>query len=446
MFFNIRAANKQAPQSGLAPSCLLLLGTLLLSPQLIAQDNSSTDELTLSAAIKRTLQQNPALQVFKFRQAALAGQQQTQNLTPGYELGFEIENFAGTGDLGALDSSEFTVSISSIIEIGDKRAARVGVVQNRSLLLAAERKIQALTLLAQVTRRYIDVLAAQERVALAKEASQLAEDTLAEVEKRAKAGNSPKAEVKRAMAALGNTRLTLSAEQQRFEYSKVALTLLWNETTPTFAQVDGNLFHFSEDVAFTTLFAKAKQNPAVLAFATEQRLKDAELRLARSNSATDIQWSVGIKQMQEVDDTALTASFSVPLFAQKNNTGAIITAQAARDEVVARKAASLVKLHRQLYRAFANRKQAIFTVNSLKDSIIPTLTDALAETQLAYQQGLYSYLDYLTVRQELLFARRAMIDSAAAALQFGTDIEELIAEPLPASQHSSNTTFPGIAP
>ncbi|WOH36835.1 TolC family protein [Thalassotalea fonticola] len=445
MFFNFRAACKQAHKLRRTPKWLVFISALLLSHCSIAQEQGGTSLLTLSSAIKLTLKENPSLKVFKFKEEALAGQQKTQNLTPGYELGFEIENFAGSGDLSAVDSAEFTVSISSIVEMGDKRAARTGLVQNHSLVLAAERKVQALTLLAEVTRRYINVLTAQERLALAQQSSQLAEETLEEVEKRAKVGNTPKAEIKRALAALGNTRLTLSAEQQNLQYSKIALTMMWNETTPEFTHVEGNLFQFSPDVAFDTLFNKVKQNPAILVFASEQRLKDAELRLARTSSITDIKWSVGIKHIQELDDTALTASFSVPLFAAKNNAGAIISAQAARDEVAARKELSLVKMHSQLYRAFANRKQAIFTVNSLNNTIIPTLEEALSETQIAYQNGIYSYLDYITARQELLFAQRAKIDAAAAALQYGTDIEELIAEPLPASQHRTNTTFQGIA-
>ncbi|PKG81644.1 TolC family protein [Colwellia sp. 75C3] len=416
---------------------VICLTVLLLSPNTLAKEVKQLNTLTLATAIKRTLAKNPALKVFSLRQVSLDGQQQTQALAPAYQLAFEAENFAGSGQLKGFDGAEFTVSLSSVIEMGDKRAARRDMGSHRSAQLSAERKITALSLLAEVTRRYIDVLTAQANLSLANEATQLAEETLVAVEKRAKAGSTPKAEIKRALAAVGNARLGLSAKQQKFSYSKLSLALLWNESLVDFNKVAGDLYYFSADVAFDQLYAKVKQNPALLAFASEERLKNAQLRLAKSQSSADIQWTLGVKQLQDIGDTALVAGFSIPLFSSTNNSGAIITAQAERDEVQARKITALLNLHSQLQQAYSSRKQAIYTANSLRNTIIPLLEEALAETQIAYQRGLYSYLDYLSARQELLIAKRALIKSASAALRFGADIEQLIAEPLPASQHAS---------
>ncbi|NQZ25675.1 MAG: TolC family protein [Colwellia sp.] len=443
------------------PLTYLVIGVavLLLSPNARAQGNNpATDKpttLTLATAIKRTLAENPAFKVFTLRQAALDGQQQTQALAPGYQLGFEAENFAGTGQLKGFDGAEFTVSLSSVIEMGGKRDARRDLGTHRSAMLAAERKITALTLLAEVTRRYIDVLAGQESLQLAFDATSLAEETLLAVEKRAKAGSTPKAEIKRALAAVGNARLNASSKQQQLVAAKMSLALLWNESwnensndsSPTFNTVAGNLYHFSQDVSFDRLYAKIKQNPAILSFASEERLKSAQLRLAKSQSSTDIQWTLGVKQLQDVGDTALVAGFSIPLFSSSNNSGAIISAQAERDEVQARKITAMLQLHNQLQQAYSSRKQAIYNANSLRNTIIPLLEEALAETQVAYQRGLYSYLDYLNARQELLLARRALIKSATAALRFGADIEQLIAEPLPASQHfQQQASYENISP
>ena len=447
------------------PLTYLVIGValLLLSPNAIAQGNNpATDKpttLTLATAIKRTLAENPAFKVFTLRQAALDGQQQTQALSPGYQLGFEAENFAGTGELKGFDGAEFTVSLSSVIEMGGKRDARRDLGTHRSAMLAAERKITALTLLAEVTRRYIDVLASQEILQLAFDATSLAEETLLTVKKRAKAGSTPKAEIKRALAAVGNARLNASSKQQKLVAAKMSLALLWNEkwnensnessndSSPTFNTVAGNLYHFSQDVSFDRLYGKIKQNPAILAFASEERLKSAQLRLAQSQSSTDIQWTLGVKQLQDVGDTALVAGFSIPLFSSSNNSGAILSAQAKRDEVQARKLTAMLQLHNQLQQAYSSRKQAIYSANSLRNTIIPLLEEALAETQTAYQRGLYSYLDYLNARQELLLARRALIKSATAALRFGADIEQLIAEPLPASQHfQQQASYENISP
>ena len=424
---------------------ILFLSALLTSTLALAQNNVTAATLTLTQAMKQTLQKNPSLKAFKYRQLSLAGQQQTQGLAPAYELGLEVENFAGTGELSGVKSAEFTVSLSSVIEMGEKREARIGVVSHRSILLAAQKKIETLTLLGEVTRRYIEVLNAQELLILANAATTLAEETLVEVEKRSNAGITPAAEVNRAMAALGTAKLTAYAQQQQLDIAKRALAMLWKETTPTFTAVVGNLYQFPADVDFKRLFAKVKQNPAIALFVSEQRLIDAELLLARSQSSGDINWSVGLRQNQEINDTSLVAGFSMPLFSAKRSYGAVSSALAAKDESTARKEAALLKLHAQLYQAYASRKQAVYTANNLKNHIVPLLEQALNDAQAAYQVGRYSYLDYLTAREELLFAKRALIDAASAALRFGADIEQLIAEPLTASSYSSDLTDQGIA-
>ena len=422
----------------------LLISTLFTSTVALAQNNVTATSLTLTQAIKQTLQKNPNLKAFKYRQLSLEGQQQTQALSPGYELGVDVENFAGTGDLRGVNGAEFTVSLSSVIEMGDKREARIGVVSHRSRLLAAQKKIETLSLLGEVTRRYIEVINAQELLTLANAAISLAEETLFEVEKRSNAGITPIAEVNRAKAAFGTAKLTAYAQQQQLDIAKRALAMLWKETTPTFTSVVGDLYQLPNNVDFNRLFAKVKQNPAIALFVSEQRLIDAELLLARSQSSGDIKWSVGLRQNQEINETSLVAGFSMPLFSAKRTYGAVSSALAAKDESTAKQEAALLKLQAQLYRAYASRKQAVYTANNLKNHIIPLLEQALNDAQNAYQVGRYSYLDYLTAREELLFAKRALIDSASSALRFGADIEQLIAEPLTASSYGSDLTDQGI--
>ena len=433
-FYLLLKRSQRLRRYSLFLSTVLILQNIGLAK---AQVKPAETSLTLAQAIQRTLAENPQLKAFKYRQQSLDGQQQIQALSPAYELGFDIENFAGTGALKGVSGAEFTVSLSSVIEMADKREARIGVVSQRSLLLKAQRKIETLNLLGEVTRRYIAVLSAQEQLLLSAAATILAEDTLQEVEKRSSAGITPVAEVKRAMAAVGIAKLTRYAQQAQLEMAKRALTLLWKETTPPFNYVTGDLYQFSNDIDFERLFSRVKQNPAIELFVSEQRLIAAELRLAQSQSSGDVKWSVGLRQNQEINETSLVAGFSMPLFSGERSAGAISAAMAAKNESDARKEVSLLKLHSQLYQAYSNRKQAVFTANNLKEHIIPLLEQALDDAQRAYQVGRYNYLDYLTARQELLSAKRSLIDSATLALRYGADIEQLIAEPLASSSYHS---------
>ena len=330
----------------------------------------------------------------------------------------------------AFDSAELTVALSSVIEMGDKRSARIGLVSNSRALLTAEKEVAALNLMAQVTEKYVEVLAAQQRVILADNALKLAQETLEIVSQRNRAGATPEAEVKRSKAVIAQANLTVQSEQKRLEYLKLSLAAFWGENSVTFSEVQGDLFQFGNNSDFNSLFAKLEKNPAIQIYASEQRLKEAEIQLAKTESTANIKWSVGVRRSQEANDTALVAGFSLPLFAEKRNSGAIASALAERDQVAIEKEATKLRFRNHLLRAYSNRKQAILTANSLKQSVIPMLEDALEDTQDAYQKGRYGYLDYVSARQELLNARRTLIDAASAALIYGAEIEKLTNEAL----------------
>jgi len=229
--------------------------------------------------------------------------------------------------------------------MGGKRLARKNVINDKMSYLKSQRQVQSLELMGEVMRRYVDVLEAQQRVTLSAESSQLTHDTLREVKKRVSAGAVPKAELKRAEAAAAQARIASSAEQQQLNIAKVALSAMWGKLTPEFGMVQGNLYEFGESVSYQTLLAGVEQNPAVTIYASAERVKAAELRIAQTQNQADIRWSVGLKRLQITDDTAVTAGFSMPLFSEKRNSGAIASALAAQNEVVLQKEQALLRMH-----------------------------------------------------------------------------------------------------
>src|SRR5689334_7512413 len=92
---------------------------------------ASGSKLSLRDAVTATLAQNPQLSSFQFRRQALEGELQTAALRPALRVGATVENAAGTGDYSGTKSAEVTLALSSIIELGDKREARMGVVTER---------------------------------------------------------------------------------------------------------------------------------------------------------------------------------------------------------------------------------------------------------------------------------------------------------------------------
>lgn len=444
MFYQCFRSNRR-PNMGMFDKIVITSVFLLfslLSPLSIAEPQSTT--LNLSTAFKQAIQQNPSLKMFKFKDEVLQGNLQTADLKPQYKLGVGAEQFAGTGELSGVDGLELTVSLSSVIEMGGKRASRGGIVSSKRNILVTNQQIQSLDLLGQVTRSYVELLSGAEKVSLAKDALQLASKALTIVKKRAEAGATPKVEVKRALAAKAQAKLALASESQQLEYRKVALASLWGARAFSYQKVAGDLFNFGQDIDFETLYNKVQTNPMIQLFADQQRLDDAQVRLAKTQSSADLSWSVGLRQTQENNDISIVAGFSMPLMSSSRSRGAITSATAKRSQTFVEKEVALINIHNQLYRAFYNRKQAILAVTQLKKIIVPQLEQAMEGTLFAYQQGRYGYLDTVSARQELLSAKRSLIQAATAALKYGAEIEQLTAEPLAASQYGQPIEFTGI--
>lgn len=424
-------------QSVCVPSCMHTLRVCLtifiaaFIPAVVqAETSQQTTSLSLSRAMQQTLEQHPALQVFPLREQKLDGQKKTANLRPAYIVGADIENLAGTGELSGVKSLETSLTLSSVLELGDKRQSRVDLVEQQTEVVRVERQIKALDLLGEVTRRYVLTLNSQERVQLAEVGLELAQTTLTEVKKRVNSAVAPKADMWRAEAAVEQAKLTLSAERRQLETHKMLLVNLWGSYQPDFKSVSGSLYELDSAVPFDTLFEQVQQNPKIEFFATETRVRDAQVRLARTEQVADLTWSVGIRRDEGLDATAFVAGVSIPLFSRQRAEGNIEAALAARNEITYQRQDLLLQLHSQLYRAYLGREQAVESIDKLQQAIIPKLMESLKQTRSGYQRGLYSYLDLLTVRENMLQARRDVIEAATAAHQFQAEIEQLTAQPL----------------
>ena len=396
----------------------------------VAVAHAEETSLTLANAVSRTMAQNPGLQVFDFRLQGLDGRRITADQNPALEAGLEVENFLGSDNLRGVDGAEYTLSLSSVLELGGKRQARVSVVDSRYGLVEAERRAETLDVLGQVAQRFVATLALQEKLELAAEAVALAEATHEIVTRRADRGAAPQAEVMRAKAALTRSRIEQSRALSEYESRKIALASLWGDTRLDFQSLEGDLFQFGSSDSFEILYQRVSESPAIQIYASERRVREAEVQLSRSQSESDIRWQVGIRRFEETDDTALTAGLSVPLFSGRRNRGEVQAALAARDEVQYRREDTLLRLHSRLFEAYRQRQQNIEAVEQIRGQMLPDLSDVLSQTREAYQKGRYSYVEWTAAQRELLSARQALVDAATMALLNQALIEQLTAQPL----------------
>ena len=139
--------------------------------------------VTLQEAIERVLERNPSLKSARYRASAADTRKRAAALPTPVSVKIELENFAGSGDAEGADILEATLSLARVLEFGDKPRLRGELALQNAELLRSEQDSQRLDLLAETTELFVAVVTHQERLAIEQEASTLAKDTQAVIER-----------------------------------------------------------------------------------------------------------------------------------------------------------------------------------------------------------------------------------------------------------------------
>lgn len=386
--------------------------------------------LTLAEAIDNALARNPELRASALRIERAQAEMEQARLRPVPELALELENFAVSGDTRGTDALESTLSFTQVLELGGKRFARIEVGDAANDLAAIEQRARELDVLAEVTRRYLAAAAATEQLTLAQETERLAQETLSAVSRRVAAARSPLADESRARIAAMRAGLDLQQATSAWRIRRYALAASWGESEPQFNTLSADLFTFESDPGFRPLMARLERNPAFLRFASEIRLRDAQLRLAHAQNRPDLELTLGLRQLQESGDTALVAGIAMPLNLPKRSAAALRLARVDLAQAQAEQDAAAVLARNTLFGLYEEMSSARRRAEALRADALPLALTALEQTQAGYDRGRFAFPELAAARQELLTLQSAAIESATTYHELRTEIQRLTGEPL----------------
>lgn len=386
--------------------------------------------LTLEAAIELTLARNPELRVYEPRLAAARARETGAALRPQLELQAESQDALGTGRASGFDTAETTVALSRVVELGGKRALRAGAAAAGTAVVAAERAAAELDVLAEVTRRFIHVAADQEHLKLTQRATALADENVAAASARVAAARAPEVELRRARVTLARTMIEQEHAEHELLSSRRKLAAMWGDRELMFENVAADLYALPPSEGYEELVARLASSPDFARFASEERLRDVELRVAEAHARADLTWRAGLRLLHETNDEAFVLGVTLPLNAAGRAQSEIAAARAERARTEAEREAHRVRAEAQLFDLFQELGHATAEAETLRTSVIPEMEAALEATRAAYERGRYSYLEWGDAQRELVEVQRALIDAATNAHLFRTEIERLTGEPL----------------
>jgi len=390
----------------------------------------SDGALTLAQAIETTIARNPDLQASAFELKAADARITQAALRPNPEISLEVDGLAARRIAASPDERQATLGLSQVLELGDKRGRRIAVAGAERDVATTEQQAQQLDALAEVVRRFIDVVAAQERVSLAAQTTSLTERTTKTIAARVAAARIPQAELSRAQIAVTRARADERQAESVLRGARRVLVAMWGETDVSFKSARADLLQLEPFVPLESLQERMDRNPDLVRFASETRLREAELRLAQSQARPNLTVAVGLRRFQATGDVGFTAGISAALPLFDRNQGAIAEARVRRQQTDSQEKATRIRLQAQLFALYQQLLSSRDLLNTLQSEALPQARAALDQTQFGYDRGRFSYLELGVAQQELVSLRAAVIDAAADYHRLTAEIERLTAEPI----------------
>jgi len=382
--------------------------------------------LTLANAVALSLAGNPALAAYNYDLRASEAQRIRAGYFPNPGVGLEVENLPGSGSRSGADTTETTLRLSQVIELGGKRSRRIAEARLTGSLAAWDYETRRLDVLADTTQRFIEVMAAQERLALTEEATMLTQAELSAVAERVKAARNSVVEQRRAEIAVARAKLDHAQAQHALLSARKSLTASWGNETPAFTVARANFFNTRRPEAFGSLMARIGSNPDLARFAIEARLRDAQLRLARTRGVPDVTLTAGIRQFADENEWAGVFGVAVPLPFFDRGQADLYEALRLQGKTEALGRAIRVALAVQLFATYQELLYSVTELETMAKEILPAAQEVLKATEEGYRQGRFSYLELADARRSLIELRTQNIEAAFNYHKYQAEIDRLI--------------------
>jgi cobalt-zinc-cadmium efflux system outer membrane protein len=401
-------------------------GRGLASPVPAAGVQEPPGELTLRQALELALAGNPDLATVPWELRSGDARIRQAGLRPNPELTVELENFLGSEPSRRFETLETTLSISQLVELGGKRAARMGLASSEKGVSSWEYEAKRADLAAEVAKSFVEVLSAQERLALAGEMARLATEVLNAVSARVTAGKISPVEETKASVALSIGGIELERARLALEGARKRLAAIWGNADPIFSKAVGQLGRLTPIPPPKVLADRIYRNPDVARWAAEMEQRKAALAQERANRIPDVTISGGVRRFRQANDTSFVFGVAIPLPLFNRNQGKILESHYGISKAEREREAAGNKVLAALSDAYQALAAGFTEATTLKSVVLPGAQSAFEATSEGFRQGKFGYLEVLDAQRTLFEARGRYVEALGAYHKAVADTERLI--------------------
>lgn len=388
------------------------------------------EALRLGAAVRRALDYNPLLKSAFVEIEARHGEEAQAAVKPNPEVSVIVEDFGGTKDRSGFNSAQETLEITQLIELGDKRLARLTLAHQDAAVAGWDYEAARTIVVTNAAQAFVSVLASQRRIDVLRKGLSVAERTQGGVAARVEAGKVSPIELDRVKVGTARAAAAVKAEQAKLDTAKARLASLWGASVTDFSGAQGRLAARIVVPTASNLKSYLVSNPSVARWSDEIGKRSAQLNLERAKAVPDIKVGAGVRRYDDTDASAFVASVSMPLQIFDRNTGNIQAAERriAKSEFDAEAARN--ELSSTLFEALGALTVAATQVRSLERDVVPAAERAFDAVQLGYAEGKVDLLNVLDTQKGVFEARLDLVNAQAEYERAKVQIEALIGRSL----------------
>jgi len=380
--------------------------------------------LTLKAALELALGANPELSAAGRELEALEATIVQARVRPNPEISTLVEDTRQA-------TRTTTLQLNQPIELGGKRAARIGAAERGRDAASLELDAKRAEIRSAVAAAFFDVLVAQERLRLAQASVELAQRATAAASRRVTAGKvSPVEETKARVAEAGvRVELTLAASELATARKRLAGT--WGNPAPRFERAEGDPEALPPLSVLADLHARLAASPVLLRARLEVDRRQALAEVERSRRVPNVTVSLGARRSEELGLNQAILGISIPIPVFDRNQGNLLEALRRTDKARDELSAAGIRLSNELVQAHERLNAARQEVESLRRDILPGAQSAYDAATKGFALGKFSFLEVLDAQRTLFQAKSQYLRALSEAHRAAAEIERVLGDASP---------------
>lgn len=394
-------------------SCILIFCSFLFKVSIFAEDAVTVDQY-----VEKVLTENRELQAHSLLIDAAAKSLEQANVISNPELEVGLENFG---------LNEIEVVLTQPVELGGKRRSRSDIAEHELSSIKTEYEAIKLSLKSETYRRLIPLISFKEKTMILDSILILVEETANRIREGVAIGAFSQTDLLRASLEAEKLKLQRDVLKREINNHKRSLSILSS-------QKDGVLDivgTFRKDLTLPELDKLEKSlnsHPAMILLDQERKLKELELKDAKSAAVPDLNISGGYLRNNEAKENAvlLSASIALPFF--NRNRGEISAKESLKKARVVSNEQTLKGNFVQLKNIYEEIVITNLLVQKYEDVLIPATKEILSSVKDKYQKGAINFIEVIGAIQEHLSLKMEFVEILEDRVLLYSDLYELTGE------------------